>query len=307
MKKYVLLLALAGIFLCSGCYEEDSLQERDGEEVIYTIPQGNHDYDARIVDWYERTGAYILYQFSQRDAVWTKYRWDEAIPDENGKVETGDWTILPAKEEYVEKLLSFLEQNYLNFFSDEFLREILPIRILLCSTLQDYWDNEPRIYQYYFGTDVLCIGWGDERLDAITSAEKKTFRNKLLQKALNDALTAGLIEIPQEFTSYSLSYYYFPCTIDEMYQKGFLDYYSTAKYVTPEWDWKEYVTAIIQNPDTTLMAKPTEKDKAKPRGMLHPDKDVNGLVRKKYDAVIRYFKEEYDMDIQAMGNYIDKD
>jgi hypothetical protein len=36
--------------------------------------------------------------------------------------------------------------------------------------------------------------------------------------------------------------------------------------------------------------------------MLNPSVDVLGLTRKKYDLLVNYFKTNYNVDIQAIGN-----
>ena len=37
-------------------------------------------------------------------------------------------------------------------------------------------------------------------------------------------------------------------------------------------------------------------------GILNPVKDVNGLLKKRYDMVRNYFIENYNMDLQKVGN-----
>ena len=37
-------------------------------------------------------------------------------------------------------------------------------------------------------------------------------------------------------------------------------------------------------------------------GILNPAKDVNGLLKKRYDMVRNYFIENYNMDLQSVGN-----
>lgn len=303
MKKYFLYLMALGLAFSVACSKEDGpLQPREEMEETYVLPQGNNAFDTRIVNFHKRTGVFILYKFSPRDAYWEKFSWREAFFNEAGATTTGAMTIESAKPEYIEKQLEFLEKNYLNFFSDEYLTKILPIRILLCSTLQNYVENKPYPMTYYFGIDNLCIGYGDERIDEITPNEIKTFRNGIIKKTLDNGLKLGLIEIPQEFKD--LGTYGQAVTRFEMHEKGFVEYSSAASYITPEWDWKAYVKAIIQNPYTLFITPPVIPEKYPYlQGILTPEKDVNGLIRKKYDIVIKYFFEKYNMDLQAIGNY----
>ena len=56
---YILLIALAWV----GCNDEDALTPTLESEPVIQFPQGDHDYDARIGDWYTRCGFYILYKY----------------------------------------------------------------------------------------------------------------------------------------------------------------------------------------------------------------------------------------------------
>ena len=47
---YILLIALAWV----GCNDEDALTQTLESEPVIQFPQGDHDYDARIGDWYTR-------------------------------------------------------------------------------------------------------------------------------------------------------------------------------------------------------------------------------------------------------------
>ena len=43
-------------------------------------------------------------------------------------------------------------------------------------------------------------------------------------------------------------------------------------------------------------------DSIRENGILNPVKDVNGLLKKRYDMVRNYFIENYNMDLQKVGN-----
>ena len=40
--------------------------------------------------------------------------------------------------------------------------------------------------------------------------------------------------------------------------------------------------------------------------ILNPAKDVNGLLKKRYDMVRDYFIENYNMDLQKIGNELNR-
>ena len=41
-------------------------------------------------------------------------------------------------------------------------------------------------------------------------------------------------------------------------------------------------------------------------GLLNTVKDVNGLLKKRYDMVRNYFIENYNMDLQKVGNELNR-
>ncbi|OKZ15766.1 MAG: hypothetical protein BHV81_15255 [Butyricimonas synergistica] len=68
MKWNYLFIVLA-IGVLSSCYEEDTLTPTEGTEEIFKLPQGDHDYDTRIVKWFEHYGFYGLYIFDELRCV----------------------------------------------------------------------------------------------------------------------------------------------------------------------------------------------------------------------------------------------
>ena len=54
--RYLLTIIL-GLFLWTGCNDDDeTLVPSTEPEFRYVLPQGNHDYDTKIVNWYEDCG-----------------------------------------------------------------------------------------------------------------------------------------------------------------------------------------------------------------------------------------------------------
>ena len=68
MKLYFYLFILAiGLFSCD---DDNSLIPSETPEFGYSVPQGNHDYDERIVDWNKRCNTFILYKFDLKELYW---------------------------------------------------------------------------------------------------------------------------------------------------------------------------------------------------------------------------------------------
>lgn len=65
--KDKLFYVILGLSILIGCDDSESLTPTLESEPVYSLPQGNHDYDSKIMDWHERCGFYILYKFESRD------------------------------------------------------------------------------------------------------------------------------------------------------------------------------------------------------------------------------------------------
>ena len=74
--RYFLIIIL-GLFLWTGCNDDDEkLTPSTEPEFRYVLPQGNHDYDTKIVSWYEDCGIYFLYKFEDKDVYYNENdRW----------------------------------------------------------------------------------------------------------------------------------------------------------------------------------------------------------------------------------------
>ena len=77
MRKWINILI--GAALLCGCYSEDDIVATEGSELQFTFPQGNHDYDDRIMAYYDKYGFYILYDFEDRELYWNNTQWDQSF------------------------------------------------------------------------------------------------------------------------------------------------------------------------------------------------------------------------------------
>ena len=82
-----------------------------------------------------------------------------------------------------------------------------------------------------------------------------------------------------------------------MYSRGFL-----SRATKQEDDVNYYIEAIISTSYEDLNSEYNNVDSYK--GVLNPIKDVNGLIRKKYDILVNYFKGEYGIDLQKIGDSV---
>ncbi len=299
MKLYfICLFMLAGCLLA--CNDENTLTPTETPEFGYSVPQGDHDYDDRIVEWNERCNTFILYDFDLKELYWQVNGWTESKPTPNSPYPYSVGLLgAMADEVYVGEQLEMLETLFLNFYPDTTLRRCLPLKLLLCSRLT--WrsqSGDTTVYNVYSGYDYLAFNWGNKDVLSLTNAEKNTFKYDVNNAFLTRLLDNGKIVEDADF--YEGMNYEDKVTESNMYERGFIK--SGTKQ---EDDVEIYIQAIIQTPYEELIAEPEDGDTSF-TGILHPKKDVNQYISKKYNILVSKFKENYGIDLQAIGNFVVK-
>ena len=294
-RIWILIGMLMGVIV--SCSEDSISPSTDPEtfDGLYSLPQGNHDYDVRIVELSNKYNTRIYYKFVDKDYYWgvsTDIRW--RFDTVNNKIVAG-YDALPADENYVGEQLDLLENHFLKYFSDTLLLRTMPYRVLLSSVF-DYIiysstgmpEVLPRtLVNAYSGYDYLAFNWGNANVKTMTSEQINAFKNDAVCVFLQRLADKELIKRSTAFTS--VTNYGASMTAANMYEFGILHY----SYRTIAGDWEQYVKAIVSTPYEQLIA---------PGGILHPDIDKKQMIRKKYDYMINHFKEEYNIDLQAIGD-----
>ncbi len=301
MKKInIIIYAILGIFLGSACNDEDRLSPTEGVEMTYTLPQGNHDYDARIVDWNKRCGFFILYEFEPKDIYWGQTSWQEAIERD------GEWSwgfiSDPADQNYAGKQVQFLEDHLFKYYPDSTLQRFMPLKFLLCSKLQysQPLSSVPIVDIPLFSSiDMIAMNYGNEAIDNMDKHTASLLKDTLNVELLWHAIDVGKLQIDEAFTQ--LSEYGDYVNNSTMYSLGFIN--GSSQVASQITDFKYYIQAIVTTPFDVLNAEPEEEDYTY-RGILHPSKDVNNMVNRKYNLVINYFKTMYNVDLQKIGNAV---
>lgn len=294
MKRRIFLLLL--VIFAVACHEEETLTPTETPEFGYSVPQGNHDYDDKIVDWKERFNTFTLYKFELKELYWEVIKWIEETPIENGGTykSTGGFKAAVADEKYVGKQLELIQEQFLRFYSDTTLKRCLPLKILLCSQLDHYsvYGLFDKTYNMYSGYDCLAFNWGNEKVLTLTDAQKNAIRVETNDGFLRRLMYKAKITVDPAFFEVSN---YNQLTSTNAYEQGCL-FYNTSK----DTDALFFITAIISTPYANLMAEDTTPNSY--NGILNPKKDKNGLIRKKYDLLVNCLKENYNIDLQAIGN-----
>lgn len=313
-KKYFYVVLLLQMIFVTACYTEEELTP-SGEITSYTLPQGDHDYDDVIMSYYEKYGSCLLYKFTDKDVYWTPTAWMNGALGENGKQ---GYIVYAPDENYIGDQLEVLEDLWFSHYSDEFLSKFLPVTVFLCSeidSVQTTFVWTPSFHTEYTGKKVdayynyenIAVARGNASAAQMTAEEKLIFRDKINRVFVESILERGLAEPLKEFeevvnyNTTGLS----SKTRPELWKLGIPRQVNYA--VNVEGDWESFILMMIGHSEEFLTREPQYTsdydDKEKNwDGILNPAKDVNGLLKKRYDMVRNYFIENYNMDLQSVGN-----
>lgn len=314
---YIGLLLL--LIFAAACYDEKDL-EPSGITSSYSVPQGTHDYDDVIVDIYNRYGSCLLYKYTDKDTYWTPSGWMDGALGETGK---SGYIVTRADENYVGEQVELIQKAWFASYSDEFLKEFLPIKIMLCSDIDSVsmvWDfssfpfkqiYEGKKVKAWYNYDNICVSYGSEAVRQMTKADSLAFRYKMNQ-TLIESMIGRKKSVPlkefEEITNYQTDGIGY-MTASNLWKLGVPR--SVSYNVTVENDWKSFLLMMVTFSEEFLTRTPeynSDWDYTMQNwdGILNPVKDVNGLLKKRYDIVRDYFIENYNMDLQKIGNTLNR-
>lgn len=314
---YIGLLLL--LIFAAACYDEKDLKP-SGVTSSYSVPQGTHDYDDAIVDIYNRYGVYLLYKYTDKDTYWTPSGWMDGALGETGK---SGYIIAPVDENYVGEQVELIQDAWFDTYSDEFLKEFLPIKIMLCSDIDSVymvWDfssypfkqvYEGKKVKAWYNYDNICVSYGSEAVTQMTKADSLAFRHKMNQ-TLIESMIGRKKSVPlkefEKITNYQTDNINY-MSASNLWKLGVPR--SVSYNVTVENDWKSFLLMMVTFSEEFLTRTPeynSDWDYTMQNwdGILNPVKDVNGLLKKRYDIVRDYFIENYNMDLQKIGNTLNR-
>ncbi|MCZ4245043.1 hypothetical protein [Pedobacter punctiformis] len=300
------------LLLINACKKNEApLTPSDTPEFGYTLPQGNHDYDQRILGYYNRWGTYVLYKFTQQDITFQLNDYDK------------NYKTVPADGAYINPQLDLLESTFFKYYSDSTLRKYLPTKFFLCSSLLSgttsvnaYLTNLANTYQGGFQSFAANGG-----SSTVSTINKTIYRSDLnfsfLRKMDMDfkipesPLFLSLSDYTSNVLAPTLTQPITSPTLADWYKRGFLGGPLYTKPISPDFilkvplassDWQSYIQAIVSNPYSYLTDPTTTATDATAKGILSPIKDTNGLIKRKYDAIVAHYKMLYNIDLQAIGN-----
>lgn len=371
--KYKLFFILLSALVWGGCYDEDALAPTLEPEPVIQFPQGDHDYDTRIMDWYTRCGFYILYKYEPRELYFNmglswmemttdtlsrtvKYKIDEEafVDGDNVLIYTemfsgdyllgehvtdagfhytakieGDYVVIDEEyeenkgressfkmnlpsEAYVGKQVAWLEEMFLNLYQDSVLRANLPLKLMLGKNLYKYSKGASEKLSFYSVSNVFALSHGDPSIESMTMQEKRIGKEDLHKWFLIEKLYDKIVSVVKAGEFFSKTDYTEAVgwgANSKFYSLGVVGY---DKYVIG-WnqpietaknnDLKSYIAMVIDYSSDELNAVPDngKYNRYDCTGVLDPLKDVNGLVKEKYEILLNDFKK-MGINLQGIGN-----
>jgi len=309
--RYILFVALLSSLLTAGCKKEAKLTPTTTPENVYgdsTLPQGNHPYDADILDLFKKYHTLFLYKYTPRDIYYNVNVSQQGIYDTaTDQITKPGWFDVPADQQYVGQQLAMLKEIWLNYYPDSLLRKGLPQKVYLLDSFYyaalpwpytahgkptDFIDPDA-IGDGYSGGDFIIATWGGARITSITQAGKYQLKGKLNSAFLASAHKLGIVKVSTTFTALTD---YSAVNWNTYMDQGVIGYYYDAQWYlpsNPDADWDKYVDVIVSNSYDALTSS---------GNILSPDTDTKGVYKKKYDVMINYFKTTFGVDLQAIGN-----
>nr|WP_199157467.1 putative zinc-binding metallopeptidase [Pedobacter sp. ASV2] len=278
IKYSAFLIALT--ILGTGCKKKEEALTPTELTVQYQLPQGNHDYDPTIVSLNKRYGSFFLYKFNALDFSYTP------VYIAGGFTDT--YVVDQADEAYVGKVLTFIQKNWLNYYSDAFLKANLPFKVLMGQNLRTKFTT-PTYYTTLSNYNQMTISNVSAAFDAMTDAQKKTYVNNLHAEFFNFILNRGKLDIPADFTT--ITNYALPGSATTYYAQGYVSLNVSFGDNKLNKDFVSYIALITSKTKAELDAT-----------VLKSTTDTAGLIKKKYDIIINYYKTKYNIDLQAIGN-----
>ena len=277
----VCLPLLLCIFL--SCRKEASIIP-DQIPDFYTLPQGNQPYDDSVVAFHQKYGSYILYKFTPTDLT---YNYSNNLPITSG----------PANPAWIKNTLDYFKSECLQYYPESFLQKSMPFKILLAAYIDTSFIVDGKIMPSYRSLTGFCatrgtlaIGWTDSTLTQQSPARLKQLRGFMHRSYIQQALLSRALELPDDFKKYCPDSY----TAAYAGRDGILENLADLRIVNASavWDFACFVCAITGHTKAELDAT-----------ILSPAFDTKGLVKLKYTAVINFFKNNYNVDLQAIGNH----
>jgi len=275
----------------------------------YTVPQGNNSYDTTILGYYNKYGTYLLYNFTGKDTYWTPTGWKNA----DSTSLTAGYLVAQANPAYVAKQLALIDKLWFRYYSDKFLKAFLPAKIMLSASVDSAYiayvftpvytpTFKTKAVAAWYNYDNICVSNARPAIDTMKTRDSITYMAKVNLIFIQSIGGRGVSSPTSDFAS-ATNYSATISSTAAQYAAGILFTYYNGP--TAAKDWGLYMEAMVSCSETKLN-KSTAATDATYSGILNVTKDVNGVIRKRYNIVRNYFINTYNVDLQAIGNAADQ-
>lgn len=287
MKSRIINIALVLVsgILISGCYGKEHITAELGKP-RHEIKDSNDPLDKKIFNIYSSTGVAILYNYTELD-----YKWNLS------STSFTDFVLVKQTDRAViENGIKYLDKVLFDYYDLNFKKKYFPLNFLLCDTLKNLTTKDLITLS---GRNFMAIGKISRGVELTPDVNLNTAKG-VINGALwgNHIYINGLMEFPADFFS--------PC--EELYtykigtktdtppfdakKLGFWDKdpetSTTSTYMAPkkQGDINQFIQQITSSTYQEMMTK------------------MNGypILYNKYIILTTFFKEKYNIDLQAIGN-----
>jgi len=307
MKQNLLILfALMVAIMIASCKKDEEQLTPSGIDDTYKVPQGNNAFDQTIVSYYKAYGTYMLYKFSEKDVYWTPTGFKKPVAT-NGTWSSGA-EVEQSDPAYVAAQLALIKSKWFDFYTDKFLKQFLPVKIMLCKKVDSVFTTYVFTPVYtaskgtkkvaaFYNYDNIQVNYGDATVSSMTTAEQRAFIYKVNLIFMQSIFARGLCAPTSDFAS-SADYMSNVTTLAQAYSRGII---MGTSNISAQSDWNAYITAMVTYSTPQLNASVANTDST-PAGMLNTTKDTAGQIKRRYNIVRNYFISEYGVDLQLIGN-----
>lgn len=306
MRKMIYII-MGLLFVNVSCSEDTKIGLPVEIITDYVLPQGDasDEANARIQEIYDTYGSYVLYNYTQKDALWKQAAGTSAV--QKYVIQMGD-------VQYVDKMLDFIDDIWLQFFPNEFLKKGgFPYRVFLADVIYQDKSTEWTPNRYIYSNQMLndnslSIAGMNEELAAMDATTKKARQAELINTMWNYYLAEGFLDVPDEFyegTDYTTTPDSLPSVsadqLEKYRKRGFIPRsYSTAG-VAVEWysyaeAWNYAKTRDLESYMYHLFNRTREQM------AIYLDNPEYELIQNKWNVLIDYYKDKYGIDVWKIGN-----
>lgn len=292
MKKTDLIYILLGFLLVS-CYKDENIKGEESQPK-YKVEDSDEPVDHFIYQFYQNYNAFILYDYERVDYVWNMSTiLDVKLVKQENKATLNEG-------------LKYMENILFKYYSDDFKKHYFPFKILMADSVQvaksaTWYKDEPASA----GLSFLGIGKIRSGISEISSDSLLFLKGKVNAALWGNFLYNNeMIDFPEAYWKVSSEYYSTNLKLVDGNNTLKPDQVNTKKYGF--WDrdrTKDSGNIYCMAPDRTV-------DISQFIDMIttHTAVEMEALVapydrlKDKYHLLINQIKDEYGVDIQAIGN-----